>query len=70
MKGDGMAERMPESGVDAPAATAALSSRPGARHVASQPIRRGAAGGARHAEARGAESRADFVHRLRPAVSP
>ena len=67
MKGDGMAERLLESGVDALAVTAALSSRSGGRHVASRRIRCGAAGGARHAEARGAE-RADLVHELRLAV--
>ena len=68
MNGDGRAERLLESGVDALAVTAAVSSRPGARHVASRPIRRGTAGGARHAEARGARIRADFVHKLRLAV--
>src|SRR5437899_13047180 len=35
------------------------------RHVANQVLRSGTAGAPNYAEARGAESRADFVHKLR-----
>ena len=35
------------------------------RHVANQILRSGTAGAANYAEARGAESRADFIHKMR-----
>jgi four helix bundle protein len=35
------------------------------RHVASQILRSGTAGASNYAEARGAESRADFIHKMR-----
>jgi four helix bundle protein len=37
---------------------------PAGRHIASQILRSGTAGAANYAEARGAESRADFIHKL------
>ena len=36
-----------------------------ARHIANQILRSGTAGAPNYAEARGAESRADFIHKLR-----
>src|SRR5262245_19532074 len=35
------------------------------RHIASQVLRSGTAGASNYAEARGAESRADFIHKMR-----
>src|SRR5437016_14612043 len=35
------------------------------RHIVSQILRSGTAGAANYAEARGAESRADFIHKMR-----
>ena len=35
------------------------------RHIASQILRSGTAGASNYAEARGAESRADFIHKMR-----
>ena len=41
---------------------------PESRHIASQVLRSGTAAAANYAEARGAESRADFIHKLKVAL--
>src|SRR5262245_41375795 len=68
MKGDDIAERLLRYGVCMLEIGSGLPTRVGGRHVASQLIRSGTAGGAHYAEARGAESRADFVHKLKLAA--
>ena len=55
MKGDDIAERLLEFAI-------------AGRRLASQLVRAGTAGGAHYEEARGAESRADFVHKIRLAA--
>ena len=45
--------------------SARLPKTPQGRHVAAQILRSGTSVGANYAEARGAESRADFIHKLR-----
>src|SRR5258708_5072437 len=42
-----------------------LTQNPQARHVASQILRSGTSAAPNYAEARGAESRADFIHKMR-----
>jgi four helix bundle protein len=64
-KGDDIAERLLDLGVGVLRLTPLLCDRPGAFAVARQLERCGPAGGALYEEARGAESPADFVHKIR-----
>lgn len=64
MKGDDISERLLDFGVRVLKAADALPRRLGGKHIAMQLIRSGTAAGAVYEEARGAESRADFVHKL------
>jgi four helix bundle protein len=68
MKGDDIAERPLEFGVAVLKITTRLPANSPGRHLASQLVRSGTAGGAHYEEARGAESRADFVHKIRLAA--
>ena len=65
MKGDDIAERLLEFAVAVPRITTRLPADSPGRHLASQLVRAGTAGGAHYEEARGAKSRADFVHKIR-----
>jgi four helix bundle protein len=62
--GQDIAERLDALAIGVLKMACALPHEPGYRHVAQQLARAGTAGGAHYEEARGAESRADFVHKL------
>ena len=64
MKGDDIADRLVAFAVRALAVAKALPKTLPGRHVAGQLLRCGTSGGANYEEARGAESRADFIHKL------
>ena len=64
MKGDDLAERLMRFAVLVIRLTQALPKGLVGRHIAGQLIRAGTSVGANHEEARGAESRADFIHKL------
>ena len=64
MKGDDLAERYLEFGVRAIRLIAALPKSMAAKHVAMQLLRSGTSCGANYEEARGAESRQDFIHKV------
>lgn len=64
MKGDDLAERLIELAVRVLAVVDALPRTVAARHIANQLARSGTSAGANYEEARGAESRADFAHKL------
>ena len=68
MKGDDIAERRLECAVAVVQVTTKLPANSPGRHLASQLVRSGTAGGAHDEEARGAESRADFVPKIRLAA--
>ena len=68
MKGDDIAERLLKFAVAVLELTTRLPASSPGRHLASQLVRAGTAGGAHYEEARGAESRADFVHKIRLAA--
>ena len=68
MKGDDIAERLLEFAVAVLKITARLPANSPGLYLASQLVRAGTAGGAHYEEARGAESRADFVHKIRLAA--
>jgi four helix bundle protein len=68
MKGDDIAERLLVFAVAVLEITTRLPANSPGRHLASQLARAGTAGGAHYEEARGAESRADFVHKIRLAT--
>jgi four helix bundle protein len=65
MKGDDIAARLLEFTVGVLRLTTKLPANTAGRHIASQLVRSGTAGGANYEEARGAESRRDFVHKIR-----
>ena len=67
-KGDDIAERLLALGAAVVKLLDPLSQRPGARNLVKQLERCGPAGGANYEEARGAESAADFVHKVRIAL--
>lgn len=67
-KGDDIAERLLDLAAGIVKLLPALSRRPGAASLVRQLERCGPAGGANYEEARGAESPADFVHKLRIAL--
>ena len=64
MKGDDLAERLMELAVRVLAVVDALPRTVASRHIANQLARSGTSAGANYEEARGAESRADFAHKL------
>ena len=64
MKGDDLAERLIELAVRVLAVVDALPRTVASRHIANQLARSGTSAGANYEEARGAESRADFAHKL------
>ena len=64
MKGDNIAARLRRLGADVVRLCRALPDDPAARHIARQLVRAATGGGANYEEARGAESRADFIHKL------
>ena len=64
MKGDDLAERLMELAVRVLAVVDALPRTLASRHIANQLARSGTSAGANYEEARGAESRADFAHKL------
>jgi four helix bundle protein len=64
MKGDDISERLLDLGVRVVKLTNAMPRTYAGRHVANQLLRCGTGAGANYEEARGAESRADFVHKL------
>ena len=64
MKGDDLAERLIEMAVRVLAVVDALPRTVASRHIANQLARSGTSAGANYEEARGAESRADFAHKL------
>jgi four helix bundle protein len=67
-KGDQLAERMLNAVGKVQELLAPLQRSAGAKHVAEQLWRAATSGGANYAEARGAESRADFIHKIRVAT--
>ena len=67
-KGDDIAERLLAAVGRVQRLLAALQRDVASRHVAQQLWRAATSGGANYAEARGAESRADFVHKIRVAT--
>ncbi len=64
MKGDDIAERLLDFGVRVIRLADALPKRLAGKHVGAQLLRCGTSAGANYEEGRGAESRADFVHKL------
>ena len=64
MKGDDISARLLDFAVRIIRLAQALPKNPVARHVGGQLMRCGTAAGSNYKEARGAESRADFVHKL------
>src|SRR5512145_304312 len=62
--GNDIAERLLELGLAAIRLASSLPKDPAARHVGLQLVRSATGAGANYEEARGAESRADFVHKL------
>ena len=67
-KGDDIAERLLDLAAAVIKLLAALRNQPGASNLVKQLERCGPAGGANYEEARGAESPADFVHKVRIAL--
>ena len=63
-----MEDRLIEFAVRVVKLTESLSRSPGQRHIASQLLRAGTSPAPNYAEARAAESRADFLHKLRIAL--
>ncbi len=64
MKGDELADRLLDFAVRIIGVAAALSKSPTGRHIAGQIVDVGTSVGAHYEEARGAESKADFLHKL------
>lgn len=64
MKGDNIFDRLVKIGVQAIELAQALPSTPSAKHVGHQLVRSATSAGANYQEARGAESRNDFTHKL------
>jgi four helix bundle protein len=67
-KGDDIAERLLDAAEGVRQLLAGLQGDPAAKHVAKQLWRAVTGGGANYEEARGAESRTDFVHKVRIAT--
>lgn len=64
MRGDELADRLLDFAVQIISLASRLPKDAAGRHIASQMIDAGASVGAHYEEARGAESKADFVHKL------
>ena len=64
MKGDDIAERLLDFGARVIRLADALPKRLAGKHVGAQLLRCGTSAGANYEEARGAESRADFIHKV------
>ncbi len=64
MKGDDIAERLLALGSEVLLIVTGLPKSPAAKHVTRQLVRCGTAGGAHYEEARSAESRSDFAHKV------
>jgi four helix bundle protein len=64
MKGDNIYERLVKLGVEAVHVVEALPSTASAKHIGHQLMRSATSAGANYQEARGAESRNDFAHKL------
>lgn len=64
MKGDDLAERLLDFAVAIINLAAALPDKLTGRHIGGQLVRAATSAGANYEEGRGAESRADFVHKL------
>jgi four helix bundle protein len=64
MKGDDIAERLLDFAVRIIRLVGALPKNQLGKHISGQLVRSGTSTGANYEEARGAESRADFVHKL------
>jgi four helix bundle protein len=64
MKGDNIAARLRRFGADVVRLCRSLPDDASAKHIARQLVRAATGGGANYEEARGAESRADFIHKL------
>ena len=63
-KGANIASRLVAFGSNAVGIAEALPDTPAGRHIAGQLLRSGTSAGANYEEARGAQSRADFVHKV------
>lgn len=68
MKGDNIAQRLLEFAAHVLKIVSRLPKTPEGRHIAKQLVRAATATGANYEEARGAESRADFVHKVKLAL--
>jgi four helix bundle protein len=64
VKGDDIAERLLDFAVRVTRLVSALPKNTVGRHISGQLVRCGTSAGANYEEARGAESRADFIHKL------
>jgi len=64
MKGENIAARLLAFAADVVRQCRELPDDPSAKHIARQLVRAATGGGANYEEARGAESRADFIHKL------
>src|SRR5262245_59534717 len=64
MKGDDISDRLLDMAARIMRLVQALPKSIGGRHVAAQVLRSGTSAGANYEEARGGESRADFIHKL------
>jgi four helix bundle protein len=64
MKGDDLSERFLNFAVRILRLVQAMARNPVGRHVSGQLLRCGTSGGSNYEEARGGESRADFIHKL------
>lgn len=64
MKGDDISDRLLDLAVRVMRLVEALPKSLAGKHVAGQLLRSGTSAGANYEEARGAESRADFIHKL------
>jgi four helix bundle protein len=64
MKGDDLSERLLNFAVRVIRLVAALPKNQAGKHVGGQLLRCGTSAGANYEEARGAESRPDFIHKL------
>lgn len=64
MKGDNIAERLLDFGVRIITLVNALPKTIVGRHIGGQLLRSGTSAGANYEEARGAESKADFIHKM------
>ncbi len=68
MKGDDIAERLLSFAAQVLRVTSAIAAHPEGKQLAQQLVRSGTAPGAHYEEARRAESKVDFVHKMRLAA--